>query len=395
MSRKKFSIEELEELCSNPHVASVLNGYQVEFTAEFKKIAYQELIKGNRTMREILQEYGINTKLLGDKRIWTLTHKLRQTKGIVGSSCSSKKKVSQNVEDKAKSSKKSENSQDILRRCDLRNNPYVADVINDKITFTEQFKDLAAREFVKSTKTAREILQDFGFDVQLLGENRIAHFASILRKRCTRLVESQHDFMYNIPRGEKEGTITMKTSNSSENRTELRIQEQTSDIKAGDVFQTNQNIEISQKSFTEEERLSLLNNQYVSSITNDSVQFTEAFKELAHDAFLQGGKTMREIFQEHGTDPEILGSKRIWNFTSKLQEKAKKSQGFEDARKHNKRRPAITPTEEKALTVRVRDLEHELAYTRQEVEFLKKTQMVDMEARILWESKQNQKKNSH
>ena len=125
------------------------------------------------------------------------------------------------------------------------------------------------------------------------------------------------------------------------------------------------------------------------------MQFTEAFKELAHDAFLQGGKTMREIFQEHGIDPEILGSKRIWNFTSKLQEKAKKSQGFEDARKHNKRRPAITPTEEKALTVRVRDLEHELAYTRQEVEFLKKTQMVDMEARILWESKQNQKKNSH
>ena len=39
----------------------------------------------------------------------------------------------------------------------------------------------------------------------------------------------------------------------------------------------------------------------------------------------------------------------------------------------------------------LRQLEHELTYTRQEVEFLKKTQMADMETRRQWESKHRSK----
>ena len=40
---------------------------------------------------------------------------------------------------------------------------------------------------------------------------------------------------------------------------------------------------------------------------------------------------------------------------------------------------------------RIRQLEHELAYTRQEVEFLKKLQVANMEAQKQWESKHRQK----
>ncbi|MGI6745407.1 MAG: HTH domain-containing protein [Acutalibacteraceae bacterium] len=40
---------------------------------------------------------------------------------------------------------------------------------------------------------------------------------------------------------------------------------------------------------------------------------------------------------------------------------------------------------------RVRQLEHELAYAKQEVEFLKKIQQADMEARKQWESKKRRK----
>ena len=36
-------------------------------------------------------------------------------------------------------------------------------------------------------------------------------------------------------------------------------------------------------------------------------------------------------------------------------------------------------------------LEHELAYVKQEVEFLKKLQMANMEAKKSWESKHRQK----
>ena len=40
---------------------------------------------------------------------------------------------------------------------------------------------------------------------------------------------------------------------------------------------------------------------------------------------------------------------------------------------------------------RIRQLENELAYTRQEVEFLKKLQAANMEAQKQWESKHRQK----
>ncbi len=393
----KFTAEEREKLRHSPYVASVLNNCKVEFTLEFKKLAYQELLKEEKTMREIFQEYGIDPEILGNRRIWGFTSKLRKRvksgKSFEGTT------PHYNGGRKPIYCKETEDQKDlcILMRRDLRNNPYVADVKNDNIQFTEQFQDLVAREFLKEEKSVREILQDYGFDIQLLGASRIAGFTTKIRKRCKQLRESQHDVRivsedYNVSTKENEETIiSMDKKHSYEGCTELISQSQTSEqtSEMNNVSQKKPN----QKLFTEEERSSLLNNPYVSSVTNDSVQFTEEFKELAYREFLQGGKTMRKIFQEHDIDPEILGSKRIWNFTSKLQEKAKKSQGFGDARQHNKRRPAVTPTEEKALTARVRDLEHELAYTRQEIEFLKKTQMADMEARILWESKQDQKKN--
>ena len=66
------------------------------------------------------------------------------------------------------------------------------------------------------------------------------------------------------------------------------------------------------------------------------------------------------------------------------------SEGFADLRTGNQHKPAKETTEH-TLGARVEQLEHELAYTRQEVEFLKKIHVADLEARKLWESKQRQK----
>ena len=55
----------------------------------------------------------------------------------------------------------------------------------------------------------------------------------------------------------------------------------------------------------------------------------------------------------------------------KLRANADREEGFEDRRKLNSRKPA-KQTREQTLAARVEQLEHELAYTRQEVEFLKK-----------------------
>ena len=92
---------------------------------------------------------------------------------------------------------------------------------------------------------------------------------------------------------------------------------------------------------------------------------------------------------ECGIDPEILGMSRIKGFGYNLKKQAMRESGFTDNRQNNCRRPVRTG--EESVETRIKQLEHELAYTRQEVEFLKKLQMADMEARRQWESKHQPK----
>lgn len=144
-----------------------------------------------------------------------------------------------------------------------------------------------------------------------------------------------------------------------------------------------------QKTLNAKEIAELCSNPYVAKVMGDRISFTTEFMRIAY-AEITDGKPMRDVFVEHGIDPEILGDRRIWGFTNRLQSKADRPEGFEDLRKHNKRKPA-KKTREQSLEAKVEQLEHELAYTRQEVEFLKKIRMADLEAQKLWESKQRRK----
>lgn len=99
---------------------------------------------------------------------------------------------------------------------------------------------------------------------------------------------------------------------------------------------------------------------------------------------------MRDVFKDVGIDPEILGDARIWGFAHNLRVCADREEGFVDLRYRNVRKPAKR-TVQRDLSTRIEQLEHELAYTRQEVEFLKKIQTADLEARKQWESKRRRK----
>jgi len=99
---------------------------------------------------------------------------------------------------------------------------------------------------------------------------------------------------------------------------------------------------------------------------------------------------MRTIFFEHGINPDVVGDGRMYVLTCRLRKRADSEDGFKDLRANNQRKP-VKLSKEQTLAARVSDLEHELAYTRQEVEFLKKIHLADLEARRLWESKQRQK----
>ena len=132
----------------------------------------------------------------------------------------------------------------------------------------------------------------------------------------------------------------------------------------------------------------LRKNPYVASVTANTVRFTEAFKELAYEKKSQGIPVM-ETMRQYAIDPEILGASRVEGFSYTLNKKAKQESGFSDRRSENYRRPPKTG--EETVEQRIRQLENELAYTRQEVEFLKKLQAANMEAQKQWESKHRQK----
>ena len=132
----------------------------------------------------------------------------------------------------------------------------------------------------------------------------------------------------------------------------------------------------------------LKQNPYIQSATANSVRFTEEFKRLAYEGKCHG-TPVTETMRKYGIDPDMLGKSRTDGFSYTLNKKAVTESGFADQRSGNFRHPAKSSeesTEQKLLR-----LENELAYTRQEVEFLKKLQAANMEAQIQWESRHRQK----
>ncbi len=140
--------------------------------------------------------------------------------------------------------------------------------------------------------------------------------------------------------------------------------------------------------FTKEQMDHLRVNHYVKSVTPSTIRFTEEFKRYFYQKH-SSGMSVQSIFLECGIDPDVLGESRVKGLCYTLNKQAKRDTGFSDNRQNNYRRPARTG--EESVETRIKQLEHELAYTRQEVEFLKKLQMADMEARRQWESKHQPK----
>lgn len=91
----------------------------------------------------------------------------------------------------------------------------------------------------------------------------------------------------------------------------------------------------------------------------------------------------------YGINTGVLGEARIRGMAERLYACADREKGFRSQR--GKKKQEAHEVEEESLRKRLQRLENELAYTRQEVAFLKKIQEADTEARRQWESKRKPK----
>lgn len=144
---------------------------------------------------------------------------------------------------------------------------------------------------------------------------------------------------------------------------------------------------MAKKRFTEEEIEQLRKNPYVDKVTDCSVFFTIEFKRYFHSQ-RKASVPVYKILRDCGIDPDILGEKRIEGIRHTIKKAVEDNKEFTDSSHKIK----FKEEKERVTTeARIKYLEHELAYTKQEVEFLKKIRMADLEAQKQWESKHRQK----
>ena len=123
---------------------------------------------------------------------------------------------------------------------------------------------------------------------------------------------------------------------------------------------------MSRKKFTDEEIAQLQGSPYVIKVTKSVVNFSAEFKKKFWEAVCLG-ETMEEAVAKLGIDPEILGFNRIYGMKNKIWEDIQSGRGFTDITEKNKNPHYKTTAEQ-----RIQQLEHQLAYKEQEIEFLKK-----------------------
>ena len=134
--------------------------------------------------------------------------------------------------------------------------------------------------------------------------------------------------------------------------------------------------------------LALKGNPCVERVSNRSVSFTEDFKRTAYRELL-AGRPMWQIFKDRDIDTDALGPVRVMKFQQFVNDCAEREDGFKNMR--NTWQGKKSGDDETLTSKRFQSLENEVAYLRQVIEFLKKTQQADSEAKKSWESKRQPK----
>jgi len=123
---------------------------------------------------------------------------------------------------------------------------------------------------------------------------------------------------------------------------------------------------MARKTLTEDEMVKLRESPYVIKVNEHIINFTTEFKQKFWDACCSGVKPEQAV-ADLGIDPEVLGKDRINGLKYKIWNDIKAGKGIYDIVTSRKYIDSeITPE------MKIKHLEHQLAYKDQEIEFLKK-----------------------
>ena len=122
---------------------------------------------------------------------------------------------------------------------------------------------------------------------------------------------------------------------------------------------------MSKVKFTPEQQQLLRSNPYTVRVTESVLNLSKEFKELFYKEYLTGA-VPRDILQKYGYPADVLGKKRIWGISHDIRKQFEKTGEFRDIR------ASVSPRNEASPDEKIRQLEHQVNYLTQEVEFLKK-----------------------
>ena len=127
------------------------------------------------------------------------------------------------------------------------------------------------------------------------------------------------------------------------------------------------------KLFTEEQQQLLRQNPYVYCVTGSRLQLTREFKELFLTAY-NAGEYPREILINYGFDIGIIGERRVWSISSHIRTEYEKYGEFHEGYSSPRQRDTTHPSSASSETDgdKLRKLQHDVDYLKQEIEFLKK-----------------------
>ena len=138
------------------------------------------------------------------------------------------------------------------------------------------------------------------------------------------------------------------------------------------------------KKFTPEELTEIRNNPFVKTATESMIRFTTEFKESFWKR-ARAGEPLAEIIRAYGLNPDVLGERRIKGIYAHLNEQVAAGLPFTDNVRIRDPKAVLingkTPSN-KEQAVKIRSLEHEVLYLKQELEFIKKIISADKEAEL-------------